>query len=137
MAKEEAIKYLQQLYPKGGHCWLGEQRIEAIGMAMNALQEEPASEDLEKELDNWRHIHFSGRRDGKLSGEYLERSSQLDLARHFVNWQKQQMMKDAVDGEIAILKTRLGQMLIAKLEILNDEKFKWGDKVKLIIIKED
>ena len=43
MNKEEAIKYLQQLYPNGGHCWLDEQRIEAIGMAVKALQEEPIS----------------------------------------------------------------------------------------------
>ena len=48
MSKEEAIKYLQQLYPNGGHCWLDEQRIEAIGMAVKALQEEPVSEDLEE-----------------------------------------------------------------------------------------
>ena len=46
MSKEEAINYLQQLYPNGGHCWLDEQRIEAIGMAVKALQEEPVSEDL-------------------------------------------------------------------------------------------
>ena len=39
MTKEEAIKYLQQLYPNGGHCWLDEQRIEAIGVAVEALQE--------------------------------------------------------------------------------------------------
>lgn len=39
MTKEEAIKYLQQLYPNGGHCWLDEQRIEAIGMAIQALQQ--------------------------------------------------------------------------------------------------
>ena len=39
MTNEEAIKYLRQLYPNGGHCWLDEQRIEAIGMAIDALQE--------------------------------------------------------------------------------------------------
>lgn len=39
--------------------------------------------DLEKELDAWRHSHFNGKRDGHYSGEYMERSSQLDLARHF------------------------------------------------------
>ena len=40
--------------------------------------------DLEKECDNWRHNHFHGRRDDKgADGEYLERSSQLDLAKHF------------------------------------------------------
>ena len=48
MTNKEAIKMLQQLYPNGGHCWLDEQRIEAIGMAVKALQEEPVSEDLGK-----------------------------------------------------------------------------------------
>ena len=51
MTKEDAIKYLKQLYPNGGHCWLDEQRIEAIGMAVNALQEEPVSEELEKVVE--------------------------------------------------------------------------------------
>ena len=46
MKKEDAIKFLRQLYPNGGHCWLDEQRIEAIGMAIKALQEEPEREDL-------------------------------------------------------------------------------------------
>lgn len=46
MKKEDAIKYLQQLYPNGGHCWLDEQRIEAIGMAVKALQEEPTIPDI-------------------------------------------------------------------------------------------
>ena len=41
MTEEEAIKYLQQLYPNGGHCWLDEQRTEAIAMAIQALQKEP------------------------------------------------------------------------------------------------
>lgn len=37
MTNEEAIKYLQQLYPQGGHCWLDEQRLEAISMAIESL----------------------------------------------------------------------------------------------------
>lgn len=48
-------------------------------------QYEQPEVDLEKELDQWRHEHFAGKRDGHYSGEYLERSSQLDLARHFFN----------------------------------------------------
>ena len=43
MTNKEAIKYLKQLYPNGGHCWLDDQRMEAIGMAVKALQEEPVS----------------------------------------------------------------------------------------------
>lgn len=39
--------------------------------------------DLEKELDNWRHTHFHGKRDERATGEYLTRESQLDVAKHF------------------------------------------------------
>jgi hypothetical protein len=39
MTNQEAIKYLKQLYPRGGCCWLDEQRIEAISMAIEALKE--------------------------------------------------------------------------------------------------
>ena len=39
--------------------------------------------DIEKELGEWRHFHFDGRRDEEHSGEYLERVSQLDLANYF------------------------------------------------------
>ena len=53
----------------------------------------PVSGDLDEELNKWRHNHFHGRRDKDASGEYLERKSQLDLARHFAEWQKQQDYK--------------------------------------------
>ena len=39
--------------------------------------------DLEKELEDWRHKHFKGKRDGDYSGEYLERESQLSIAHYF------------------------------------------------------
>lgn len=39
--------------------------------------------DLEKELNDWRHKYFHGRRDKEASGEYLERITQLALAKHF------------------------------------------------------
>lgn len=39
--------------------------------------------DLEEEIKSWRHNHFHGKRDKEASGEYLERVSQLDLAKYF------------------------------------------------------
>ena len=39
--------------------------------------------DLEKELESWRHNHIHGKRDREASGEYLERTSQLNLAKYF------------------------------------------------------
>lgn len=50
---------------------------------IDSLQQEQPEVDLEKELNQWRHKHFNGKRDGDYSGEYLERESQLDLACHF------------------------------------------------------
>lgn len=49
MTKEEAIKYLKQLYPNGGYTWLDEQRMEAITMAIEALEASlPPKEELEE-----------------------------------------------------------------------------------------
>lgn len=48
MTNKEAIKYLQQLYPYGGHCWLDKQRTEAIGMAIEALREKSKLSSIER-----------------------------------------------------------------------------------------
>lgn len=82
--KEKIIEYIDKLlekYPKNYY-------LLTVAEFIDSLQEEPVElkdVDFEKELEQWRHEHFSGKRDGHYSGEYLERSSQLDLARHFYN----------------------------------------------------
>ena len=43
---------------------------------------------LEQEYAEWFNTHFHGKRDISLSGEYLTRKTQLELARHFAEWQK-------------------------------------------------
>jgi hypothetical protein len=76
MTKEEAIKYLQELYPNGGNCWLDEQRMEAIGMAVKALQEVSVSEEQVKEdtmtiRKEWfEHCKKSWYNEGYIDGEY-------------------------------------------------------------------
>lgn len=55
--------------------------------------EKPTLEGLEEELDKWRHNHFHGKRDDYFAGEYLERTSQLDLARHFAKWGAENLKK--------------------------------------------
>ncbi len=99
---------------------------------MELLQEEPVSEDLGKESFRFAlkmnslysndkslsHIHFSG----------------YDIGAAFqagANWQKQQMMKDAVDGNIVNTQYPTQVQLNTYTQ-----KFKDGDKVKLIIVKE-
>ena len=39
MTRTEAIKYLKQLYPNGGRCWLDEQRIEDKEVPMTTLDD--------------------------------------------------------------------------------------------------
>lgn len=49
--------------------------------------------------------------------------------------EKEQMMKDAVEGEIQM---RYSGCLCAKtIRAINEDKFKLGDKVRIIIVKED
>ena len=122
MTNEEAIKYLKQLYPNGGHCWLDEQRIEAIGMAIKALQKEPVSEDLEEAANEY-------------AKDYLftpkpQRAPNI----HFINganWQKERMSKHVLDATVHPLDGEIWVDCIFDLA-----PFKEDEKVKVIIIKE-
>lgn len=80
----DAEKLTKAIEDKGLYCSfaLKMERLNTLALIDELKQEHPEV-DLEKELDQWRHEHFSGERDGHYSGEYLERSSQLDIARHF------------------------------------------------------
>ena len=91
MTQEEAIKYLQQLYLNGGHCWLDEQRIEAISMAIKALQEEPVSNDLEEAAD--KHLVEKGYLLTTNNGEHLAEVEAKGLFKAGAQWQKEQMGK--------------------------------------------
>ena len=157
MTNEKAIKYLKQLYPNGGHCWLDEQRIEAIGMAVKALQDEPVSEDLEEAIDTYLATYFGSEKE-KQDWPFLKK-----IAIHFANWQKknddyaieiahmageeegknimkQQLMAKAVD---AVVKVDAGgyPYIDRTIELYDYDKdtplAKKGDKYKVILIKED
>ena len=87
--KEKIISEIQRrinLFRKDGK--LGsDTEIALYGLInfINAMPDDPASEDLEKEIDRW-------------SKEQYYNDSEKDVftvvARHFANWQKQQIMKD-------------------------------------------
>lgn len=62
-----------------GHGWKDALRM--LEAELDTLEVKEVN--LEKELESWRHNHFHGRRDKEASGEYLERTSQLNLAKHF------------------------------------------------------
>ncbi len=103
MTKAEAIKYLQQLYPNGGHCWLDEQRIEAIGIAVKALQEEPVSKDLEKAardiLDTYKPIFSSSTSDGEPT-EYYSLGQMRTMFMKGSYWQKEYCLKELMNSDL-------------------------------------
>ena len=83
----------------------GEEGIELANDRRYKENLEAKEVDLEKELDIWRHNHFHGRRDKDASGEYLERSSQLDIANHFFELGlKAQIMTSKLQQRISVLK---------------------------------
>ena len=97
----------------------------------NPDKKEPVSEDLEKEIDRiWRKIPDS------LSDTIYWKEFDK-IARHFANWQKQQLMKGAISAEIFDNYDK--DICQHHMEILADipDGYKDGEKVKLVIIKEE
>ena len=61
-----------------------------------------------------------------------------NIAHHFAEWQKQQMMKDAVDAEVFVdYNINFGYGSLTANIDLDEQHLKEGDKVKIIIVKED
>lgn len=176
MTKEETIKYLQQLYPNGGHCWLDGQRIAAIDMAIKALQEEPVSEDFEEAMqhnapDNigvddllyWRNGFITGAKwkttivsedfeevvktlwnEMNTGHEYSVIESYnvfYGLCLDIANWQKEQMMAKAIDGDVTFDyygdDDKTYGCIAHDSFCLEDFGVKDKDKVRMILIKED
>lgn len=89
------------------------------------LQEEPVSESVDEEWK--RYVR---------SEEYLSNplEGSRPLAHHFANWQKEQMMKDAV--KVSVNGNDDGWLTLGYLPECECELRK-GDEVKVIIIKEN
>lgn len=106
---------------------------------INSLPEEPVSEDLTEEfnrfLDNEEGMPRMWHPD-----EQLEWGK--DIARHFAQWQREQMMKDAYDATVGEGNPGVPQFgeSIPIIEngdmILLPKSFKYGEKIKVIVIKE-
>lgn len=117
---------------------------------VDSLQKESISEDLEKELSRLL-------KDCEIDSEYIHQDFLHIVANHFSDWQKQQMMKDAFVFEYKhntacclaseCLRNHgwfgrervfndLWRFICGVKELFSGE-FKTGDKVKLIIIKQE
>lgn len=98
---------------------------------------ESASEDLEEEINEYISINYQTRFDEVLVDENDEPLTVFDfknIATHFANWQKEQMMKSTVNTEILLVHN--GAMFLSA-DCKSPFDIIRGDKLKIIIVKED
>jgi len=114
--------------------WTGESKIintedidSAVDFIIDSMQEDPIKEDLEEELSAYVN-----------SEEYLNNigtSGLLLIARHFADWQKSQLSKCSC--ELKILEYE-GMPTTGSIQLdFPKGIFKAGEKIKLLIIKEE
>lgn len=99
----------------------------------NSLTQEPVSEDLKEAIEQYcvKHGCIS-----IVNGYYTLQEQVSDIARHFANWQKQQMMAKAVDGKIYETQAR-SKLKAATIGKISGFDYRVGDKVKVIIFKDE
>lgn len=100
---------------------------------LDTLEEEPINYDTKRKIED----HINELNDKYLGGVY----SSYDMAKAYVEGnidgqklQKEQMMKEAVEGVVEDWNPEPHPEITIPL---NPEEFTVGDKVKLIVIKED
>ena len=103
-----------------------EEAYDEVLSMLDTLQEEPVREDLEQAIDTYLATYFGSEQE-KQDWPFLKK-----MAIHFAEWQKEQLMSKAIDGEV-------GYWNLRGLSINTDlpRSVSEGDKVKIIVIKED
>jgi len=101
--------------------------------------EEPVSEDLEEEINNYfKDWTFDDEMSvmAKPNHYFAEFNDIKEIARHFAEWQRKQLAENAVEGVIDIRKwpAKAQVEFYDRLPVFN---VRTGDKVKIIILKED
>lgn len=100
--------------------------LTSIRVLLDSMQKEPISDDLEQAIDTYLATYFGGEKE-KQDWPYLKK-----MAIHFANWQKDQLMAKAIDGEVGYWNLRGLSINTDLLRSVSE-----GDKVKIIVIKED
>lgn len=104
---------------------------------IDSLPNEPISDDLEEEIDNY--VKRNGY-DGLDSREEVKY-----IANHFAKWQKEQMMTKSIEAVVSQVPCSSEIILYNPSSVdkyylpqeMNKLGLNKGDKVKLVIIKED
>lgn len=134
--KEVAYKKVRETFGNdmvdyGGHCQVDASKAAGLfiaGAEWQKGQDQPITCNSLKQ--EW--LRYVDRRKKECGGElpFLGEYGWLQIARHFAEWQKSQMLKDAEECELVCIKDRLAAILPMK-------EFQWtvGDKVRIIVLK--
>jgi len=95
--------------------------------------------DLEAEIERWWNDRYAKlKKEYKFdstSGHYLDNEAIIDLARHFAEWERERLMKDAVGGRY--MKAN-GKLYVESWPLdIDPDSAKAGDEVSVIIIKKE
>ncbi len=123
---KEATKYQYRHIDYANSCYGARDALRDLENFLDTLSEEPdkSLDAVAKEYS----LPFCGGRD-------LFMSDIADAFKAGAKWQKEQMLKDAVEGEI--LMQYSGRLCAETIHAINEDKFKLGDKVRIVIVKED
>lgn len=119
---------------------------------IDSLPEEPVSEGIENELERFAYS-LPHSADGFWPKDIDPKSVEArtkygvrhawsyeqvkKIARHFANWQKEQMMQKAVEATVCEMSEQHGRMVCAWFGCKTEEYYDLDDKVKVILIKEE
>jgi len=104
-----------------------EHRVEVFKL-LDSLKFQPVCEELEEEMERF----MSNLTEKKGVFPPLTRLGFRAIVRHFAQWQKEQMMKEAVEGVVISISDNGWESIRISKKI-----HECGDKVKLIFIKEE
>ena len=94
-------------------------------------KEEPVSEDLDTEIQKYKDAYIE-----IINNHSVMAAEGIDIiARHFVDWKRKQMMENAVEETVFVDRWRDQEVVSHYFDW--DEGFKAGQKVKLIVIKQE
>ena len=98
--------------------------------------------EIEKELERFIESGKATKKDnsGRYQTTYID---PLKIAKHFAQWQKEQMMKDAIDAQVLPTNIEETEFCLSYFDdvawitrLVKEGKIKFGERVNIIIIKE-
>ncbi len=108
---------------------------ELLKRIIEGIKEDKPSEDLDVEMDKFFETM------PVLEHENIFEDTFKNIARHFAQWQKEQLLKGAIECDV--LQDEIDGVQLDTVEVcpdgitLENNKFKVGDKVRIIIVKEE